>query len=188
VSDINRSGVNWWQYLYLAHLSGARADRELYRLVKRQRISKIVEIGIHDLERSVRLVRVAQRFADGKRIEYSALDAFEARPANLFRLSLKHVHQKLPKNSVRVRLLPGEPAQVLRSAANAHLGTDLILIAPWLTEESLSVAWAFVPRMLHDRSIVLRERIDVDGNRSLEPLSRSTIDGLAGSKLSRLVA
>jgi hypothetical protein len=76
----------------------------------------------------------------------------------------------------------------LRNVANAHQGTDLLLISHWLTDESLSLAWPFVPRMLHAASQVLREVMDADGRRYFKPIPRRSIDELAKTKPIRRAA
>ena len=56
-----------------------RGNRQLYRLVKRHTICRIVEIGISNLARAESLIQVAQRFAGDKKVWYTGLDMFEAR-------------------------------------------------------------------------------------------------------------
>ena len=63
----------------------------------------------------------------------------------------------------------------LASAANAHQNTDVILIGPDVGENDLHGAWFYVPRMLHDRSVVLSERHESDGKVSFHTITRTQI-------------
>lgn len=169
------AAANWFRYVYLAHLSRPKGVRQLYRLVKRHQVCRIVEIGISDIARSVSLVEVAQRYARPKKVTYTAIDWFEARPPQLPPLSLKGAYRLLKATGASVRLAPGVPARSLAAAANAHQNTDLILIAPTIADSDLDGAWFYVPRMLHDESMILREQHDSQAEPVLRPLTRSQV-------------
>jgi hypothetical protein len=89
------AGVSWLKYARLAYFAKPRSERQLYRLVKRHKICRIVEVGISDVARTMMLVRVAQRFAADGPVSYTGIDWFDARPANLPQLTLKQVHCQL---------------------------------------------------------------------------------------------
>ena len=120
-------------------------------MVKRQQACRIVEIGINDLARAESLIQVAQRFAGDKKVWYTGIDLFDARPAGSEPLALKETYRILRATEATIRLVPGVPRMSLASAANAHQNTDLIVIGPDVTEKDLHGAWFYVPRMLHDR-------------------------------------
>jgi hypothetical protein len=169
------ASANWFRYAYVAHLSRPKGNRQLYRLVKREQVCRIVEIGISDLSRAVTLIEIAQRFAGDKKVWYTGIDWFEARPSNLATLFLKETYRVLRATEANVRLVPGAPAASLSAAANAHQNTDLILIGPDVNESDLDGAWFYVPRMLNKTSTVLSEHRTADGQPAFAPLTRTQI-------------
>ena len=169
------AAANWFRYARLAHFSQPKANRQLFRLVKRDRICRIVEVGISDLPRAVAMIEVAQRFAGDKKVWYTGIDLFESRQPGSAPLPMKQTYRILRATEANVRLVPGAPATSLAAAANAHQNTDLILIGPDVTETDLSGAWFYVPRMLNKTSTILSERRTADGLSSFAPLTRTQI-------------
>jgi hypothetical protein len=182
------AAANWFRYTYLARLSKPKSDRQLYRLIKRQQASRIVEIGMGDLTRSVALVEVAQRYARDKKVWYTGIDLFEARPADRSPLVLKEAYRILRATEAGIRLVPGTPARSLASAANAHPNTDIILIGRDVTASDLHGGWFYVPRMLYANSVILAERVAADGQVSFESISRSQIAEWAAGESARRAA
>jgi hypothetical protein len=164
-------GCSWFRYVYLARLSRPHGVRQLYRLAKRRRVCRIVEVGISDIRRSIAMIEVAQRYAGEQKVAYTGVDWFDARPGTLTPLSLKEAYRLLRGTGANVRLAPGEPGQSLAAAANAHPNTDLVLISHLVPDSGLSPAWFFVPRMLHERTILLREGLEADGQAAFTPLT-----------------
>jgi hypothetical protein len=162
--------------------------RQLYRLVKRHRATKIVEIGISDIERAASLIQVAQRFAGSEKVNHTGIDWFDARSQECAPLSIKEAHRVLRATGANVRLVPGEPAASLRAVANAHQNTDLILISATVADDDLKAAWFYVPRMLHQRSLILRERRGGSGEPAFEWLSLTQIAEWAGRSGQRRAA
>jgi hypothetical protein len=156
-------------------LSRPKANRQLFRLVKRDQICRIVEVGISDLSRAVALIEVAQRFAGNKKVWYTGIDLFEARQPDCAPLPMKQTYRALRATEANVRLVPGAPATSLAAAANAHQNTDLILIGPGVSETDLDGAWFYVPRMLNETSTILTERRAADGQPSFTALTRTQI-------------
>lgn len=169
------AAASWFRYTYLAYFAHSKSNRQLYRLVKRNEVCRIVEIGISDLPRAVALIEVAQRYAGEKKVWYTGIDWFEARPGNQPALTLKDAYRVLRATEANVRLVPGAPAPSLASAANAHQNTDLILLGPDVSETDLHGAWYYVPRMLNENSTILSERRAADGLTTFAPLTRSQI-------------
>jgi len=182
------AAASWFRYTYLARFSRPKSVRQLYRLVKRQRMCRIVEVGISDLKRSVSLVEVAQRFAGDKKIVFTGIDWFEARDTDLEPLALKEAYRVLRATGATVRLGPGAPAAALAAAANAHQNTDLILISASIDDHALESAWFYVPRMLYAKSVVLRERRDAKGEPTFEAISAKQIAVWAGAMPARRAA
>lgn len=169
------AAASWFRYTRLAHLSRPKANRQLYRLVKRDQICRIVEVGISDLSRAVAMIEVAQRFAGDKKVWYTGIDLFEARSSDSSPLPMKETYRILRATEANVRLVPGTPAMSLAAAANAHQNTDLILIGPDVSDADLTGAWFYVPRMLHAKSIILSERQDANGQMSFQNITRTQI-------------
>jgi hypothetical protein len=174
-SETAVAAVNWFRYTYLARFSRPQGNRQLYRTVKRQQVCRLVEIGIGDVTRSVSLIETAQRFAGYKKVWYTGIDLFEARPDGRAPLALKEAYRILRATEANIRLVPGMPSVSLASAANAHQNTDLILLGPEVNENDLDGAWFYVPRMLHERSTILSERRDATGQVSFQNVTRTQI-------------
>jgi hypothetical protein len=156
--------------------------------VKRQQIGRIVEIGVSDVGRSVSVIEVSQRFAEGQKVHYTGLDRFDARPQHLAPVSLKEAYRALHATGATVRLVPGNPADALKNAANALLNTDLLLVSSVVTDEDLQAAWFYVPRMLHPESIILRERRERESEPAFVWLTHTEIAEWAGRAGARRAA
>jgi hypothetical protein len=161
-------------------VSRPKSVRQLYRLVKRQRVCRIVEVGISDIERSIALIEVAQRFAGEQKVAYTGIDWFDARSEPLQPLKLKEAYRLLRPTEASVRLVPGDPGRSLASAANAHQNTDLILISAAVADSELASAWFYVPRMLHPQTTLLREERDSQGQPEFKPLAHAQVTAWAG--------
>jgi hypothetical protein len=182
------AAANWFRYLYLAHASRPKSVRQLYRLAKRQKVCRIVEVGVSDVRRSVSLIEVAQRYAADKKVSFTGIDWFEVRAQELPALSLKEAYRVLRATEANVRLVPGTPGRSLAAAANAHQNTDLILISAIVPDDELKAAWFYVPRMLHAGSVVLRERREASGEPSFDRISSQQIATWAAGAAGRRAA
>lgn len=175
--------ANNLRYFYLAYFSKPVCERVLYRALKRTRARRILEIGIGDPARTLRMIHLARRFSDGEPVRYAAIDLFEARPAvSGQKLSLKEAHRLLKPSQAQIQLIPGDPAPALARVANSLTNVDLLLISSAHSEASLAEAWFYVPRMLHGASVVYRERQDAGGTTAiLEPLEQGEIQSRAAT-------
>lgn len=182
------AAASWIKYCYRAYFSQPKEDRELYRLVKSQRVSRIVEVGISNIARTTRLIEVAQRYAADHKVSYAGLDWFDTRPAELPPLSLKQAHRILHATGGQVRLVPGPPGHSLAAVANSHQNTDVLLISQAVADGELERAWFYVPRMLRDQSVVLREVRHAEGQATFARLSASELAERAGRFAPRRVA
>jgi hypothetical protein len=169
--------------LYLAYFSKPVGERVLYRAIRRTRARRILEIGIGDPARTVRMIGLANRLADGESVRYAAIDLFEARPSDQgAHLPLKEAHRMLKGTPAQVQLIPGEPGKALAQVANALTNVDLMLISADHGDASLEGAWFYLPRMLHADSVVFREgRDDATGGKAPRPLDRAEIQARAAS-------
>jgi hypothetical protein len=173
--EVAVAAASWLKYAFLAHFSQPRTQRQLFRLIKVHKICRIVEVGIFSLERTSAMIAVAQRFAGTEPVNYTGLDWFDARDAELPKLTLKDAHRRLQATGATVRLVPGEPARSIASIANSHQHTGLLMLSSPVTETSLAPAWFYLPRMVDGQSIVLRERLDAAERPTFELLKSSTL-------------
>ncbi|MDG2382388.1 MAG: hypothetical protein P8N76_12025 [Pirellulaceae bacterium] len=174
------SARNIFDSIYLTWFSQPKCDRALFRVVKKQRISKLVEIGLRDVERSQRLIRMAQIASNGEyEVRYTGIDLFEAREADEAVMTLKGTHQSLAQMGASVRLIPGEPTGALSRYAN-HLGGTQLLIISHRMSRSLEAAWYYVPRMLTEKaSLFIQSSPDSANQNSYRPVLPDEIQRLA---------
>lgn len=148
--------------LYLCWLVQPKADRALFRQIRRLKPRAIVEIGLSNLVRTRRTIEMARKSLLGQEIRYAAIDLFDARPDHQPAIALKQTHQLVTSLGVTPRLIPGDVLSALARAANQLQNTDLLLInTPDLTE-GLEHAWKFVPRMLSPHALVMQALPDGD--------------------------
>jgi hypothetical protein len=145
------------QYLFLSRFSRPRHERCLYRALRRLRARSIVEIGMGEARRALRMLSVAMRYRPHERLSYAGIDLFEARPADSPGLRLKDAHKRLIATGVQLRLVPGDPFAALARCANSLANTDLVVISADHDPAALEPAWFYIPRMLHERSLILLE-------------------------------
>jgi len=157
-------------YLYLAYLSSPKAERHLYRHIRRQRVARIVEIGIGSLQRTLRMLRVAAQPAGSRPVQYAGIDAYDARPDGMQRLSLKETYRRLRATGAQVRLVPGDTLSSLARTANVLSGTDLVIVSADQEPAAMESAWFYLPRMLHEGSLVLQESGAGTGRQTFRPV------------------
>ena len=168
-----------FKYCYLAWFSHPRAERVLYRAVRRSKAANIVELGMGSGRRALRLLEVARRYRPDATPRYTGVDLFEARPSDVPGLALKQAHRTLADSGAKVRLVPGDALSALARTANALGKTDLVVISADQNMVALARAWYYVPRMLHDASLVFLEESIADGRTAFRSLSRNEIAELA---------
>jgi hypothetical protein len=153
-------------------LAQPASDRIVYRTILQAKVGRIVELGIGQAERSLRMIDAAARQFDRAEVQYIGIDPFEGRTdADGPGLSLIDAHRKLKQSEAKIKLIPGDPCDALARSANLLHDIDLLLIAVECGEERLRRLCFFLPRMMHDRSIVLME----DGKKGFRQLESSEI-------------
>ena len=171
--------------VYLRYLSKPAGERKLLSLIKRHKLHRIVELGIGNGQRAVRMIELAQRYHDSE-IHYAGIDMFEARSEPQPGLPLKQAYKQLRATGAKVQLIPGDPFSSLARSANSLSDTQLLILAASEQGESLERAWFYVPRMLAPQAIVLVQRAGDDPARArYEQLSRIEIERLAGATQQR---
>jgi hypothetical protein len=135
------------------------------------------------------MIEIARQSAPDAEIQYVGMDLFEARPqSDGPALSLKAAHQTLRGTGAKVQLVPGNPSDGLARMANSLGKVDLLIVPAELDSPSNARAWFFVPRMLHEQSLVFVEGVSADGQRQLRPKSRQEIAQLASAGQPRRAA
>jgi len=130
------------------------------------------------------MIEVVSQFWPDQEIHYTGIDLFEARPAENPGITLKLAYKLLKRLNARIRLVPGDPFMALARSANNLTDTDLIVIAADQDPEAMSRAWSFIPRMIHEGSLVFQERLRrVDGKSRFVCLDLQEIEDLAGVPL-----
>lgn len=151
------SAAQYARYLFLTRLSKPASDREVLKWVYDNRPRSIVEIGVGQAVRTQRLLELLTHHVPAAEIRYTGIDLFEGRDPRTPGLSLKAAFTVLRPLGIKAQWVPGDPYTALARVANNLGQTDLLLIAADQDPESLSHAWAFVPRMLHPQSFVFQE-------------------------------
>ena len=161
------------KYTHLAYFSQPAVDRIIYRVLHKQPVCNIVELGVGTAVRAQRMIAMASNEADRK-IQYTGIDFFEDRPASDPGIALREAYRLLREMHAKVRLLPGDPFTVLARASNELMGTDVLVIGGDQDAEAMSRAWMFVPRMIHDSTLIFLQEADKRGKSS--PFVQLTVD------------
>ena len=154
---------HWLHYLWLAYLSKPQGERELFRSIKKNKIRSVVEFGVGDASRAERLIEFARQFVPNGELSYTGIDLFEGRQDLEQGVSLKEAHGRLKRLDAKIKLIPGEPFSALARFANSLAGTDLILISRDHGAEAMDQAWMYLPRMLHENTLILTENLTSSG-------------------------
>jgi hypothetical protein len=175
--------------IYSCYFSKPQSNRPVCQAIRRSHALKIVELGVATGQRALRMIEVAKLASPGQDIHYVGVDQFEGRSeSDGPGLTLKAAHQLLRRDGVRVQLVPGNPAETLTRVANSLGKVDLLIVPEALDSPSFTRVWFFVPRMLHERSLVFVERTLENGEARLEIKPRDEIDSLAATGVRRRAA
>ncbi|HUY93384.1 MAG TPA: hypothetical protein VMV10_31950 [Pirellulales bacterium] len=176
--------------LYFSYLSQPSGDRVVYRQLSKRRVSKILELGIGEGTRSLRMLELATHGQPPAAVSYTGVDLFESRSTTDGPgLSLKLAHQRFKATGARVRLAPGDPYSALSRIANELGAVDLMLISADQLGPSLAKAWFYVPRLLHAETQVFIELAPSgDGKRRLSRLTHFEIKDRAAQAAPRRMA
>jgi len=172
-----------FQNLYLAYLSDPKADRVVYRTIWRQRVQRILELGIGTGRRAVRMIRMAQRCSPESTIRYTGFDLFESRRSTDGPgLSLKLAHRTLGATGAQVRLIPGDPLAALASMTNRVGTADLLLFSSRIDPRRLAETWFYVPRLMEEQTQVFIGSTLPGGREIVRQIAREEIDALASTR------
>lgn len=178
------------RHIYLAYFSQPKADRILYRLIRRHRICRIVELGVGNGLRATRLIKSVQSANPAAAIKYTGIDLFEMRPTGgPTGMPLKDAYRLLKSTGIQPQLVPGDPFSALARVANALQGTELVVISADQDRASLARAWFYLPRLLTPTSLIFSEELDAtSGVTALRQLTPLEIERLAGTAERRRAA
>jgi hypothetical protein len=152
----------------------------LYRAIWRHRAGRIVELGIGTGRRAVRMIQMARRCSPEATVHYTGFDQFESRrAADGPGMNLKLAHRTLSATGAQVRLVPGEPLQVLPAMATRLGRADLIVFSPRLDARQLAAIWPYVPRMLGEDAQVFVGSTLPGGKEIYRPVTHEEIATLA---------
>lgn len=160
------SAKHFFDSVYLTRFSQPKCDRVLYRFVKKHRVSNFIEIGISDLQRSLRMIRLAGHASRGEiEVRYTGIDLFEARSSDQSAMTLKETHRSFTQSGATVRLIPGDPVAALCRYANHLSGSELLILSD-IVDQDLGSAWYYLPRMLSPNAVVFLESADAGSGQS----------------------
>lgn len=168
--------------VYLCYFSKPVADRALYRLLRKQPVQSIVEVGVGQLLRTRKLLELAAEKTAAEELKYAGIDLFEARDATNAGIGLKQAHKDLKPLVGKLQLIPGDVFSALARSANALTKTDLVIISADTDADALTKAWFYLPRMLHDGSqVFLEEPSSKPGETQFRLVKRLEIEQLAST-------
>ena len=171
--------LNSLRLFYLLQLSQPQSDRIILRTIHQKGVQSILELGMGTGERAKRMIELAKTPANEGDVRYIGIDPFEGRPDGQPLLTLKATYRELRATGAQVQLLPGEPLDALPRFANMLGQVDLLVISAPSNPQSLARAWFFMPRMLHDQSLVFLEERNSASALAIRQIPVSEIKALA---------
>lgn len=153
--------MGFLKQLFWCYLGKPASDRSLYRAAVQYDFKSVVEIGISSIERTCRVLELAHRFTE-EPVQYTGIDMFESEVRGSNRIGLKVAHVELKKTGAKVKLMPGDPFSCLSRSVNLLSGTDLLIIGKDADAESMKRSWFYLPRMIHEDTLVMIETADGD--------------------------
>ena len=174
--------MSFLKQLYYCYLSKPASNRLYYRMATQYEVKSVIEIGMTSLERSCRFIEIAHRFVE-EPIQYCGIDMFEAGDQGQSKIGLKMAHVELKQTGAKVKLMPGDPFSCLSRSANLLSGADLLIIGGNVDAESMSRSWFYLPRLIHDESLVLIETMQ-DGQSVVEEWDYDQVMAKSESSLS----
>ena len=143
------------KYHQLCFFGKPKCDRAIYRLIKKNRVRSIVEFGLGNTQRTINMIRIAQKYCGSGQVRFTGIDLFEASPSAATPLELKRVHQQLAQLEAKIQLVPGALDQAIPRIANSHMRTDLIVISGDYINTEINACWSYFPRMLCATSVMM---------------------------------
>ena len=175
------SGVGFFRRIWLTRFSSPAAERPLLRLVLDRRPAKILELGLGTLERTERLLGVANSLGA---VHYVGLDRFEARlPGDPAGVTLKEAHRRL-HGLGRIQLVPGNADSSLARLCNQLGGFDLVLVSSSTDRQNLTRCWFFLQRVTRPGTVLMQEVVR-DASSTWQEVSHERVADLASQTILR---
>ncbi|MEO1991167.1 MAG: hypothetical protein ABGW78_04480 [Pirellulales bacterium] len=176
--------VGFVKRIWLNNFSKPACDRAVFKHVSQKRPQRILQLGIHSLERCECLLTLAHSLCDNP-IHFVGLDYFEGRSNTAPQgPTLKQAHQRL-HGLANTQLVPGQVDISLARLCN-HIGIfDLILIDSVVIQNHLDRCWFFIQRITSQTSLILREEQNRGQTTSWKVVSASEISSLASRTVLR---
>lgn len=170
----------YFRFLVQAYFSQPKHQREIYHWIRANApVLRIAEIGLGDARRASQIIQFAKLYAENGQIDYLGIDMFEGRP-NQDGVPLKTAHKLLHSLGAKAKLVPGDAAMALPRVANGFSQVDLLIISADQETAGVQSALSWVPRMLHEKSLVLWETKEAaTGNLSYRRLTMAQVSQLA---------
>ena len=146
------AAASFFRTIFLNHFVKPACERQVFRSLSTLKPQRIVEVGMDSGDRAVDLIELAQRHRPTVEIQYTGLDLFDAR-SDEDSLKLKDTLQFLRSTGAKVRLIPGPPLNSLSRVANELQSTDLLVLS-FSAVDADQLDWYYIPRMLHEHSMV----------------------------------
>lgn len=176
----------YFRFLVQAYFSQPKHQREIYRWIRANApVLRIAEIGLGDARRASQIIQFAKLYAEEGQIDYLGIDMFEGRP-NQDGVPLKAAHKLLHSLGAKAKLVPGDAAMALPRVANGFTQVDLLIISADQETTALQSALTWIPRMLHEKSLVLWETKDAaTGNLSYQRMNMAQVTQFARPAMAR---
>lgn len=166
--------------VYVSYVAKPVIDRNLDRLLRKTPVHTLVQVGLEPLPRTKRVLELAAETSSLEQLKFACIDLFESRTDGQPGIGLKAAHKELKPFCGKLQLIPGDVFSALARSANSLTNTDLLMISPGQDPAALTRAWFYIPRMLHDHSIVLQEEpASKGGETTFRQLTRLEIERLA---------
>lgn len=175
------SGVGFLKRIWLTRFSSPAVERPLLRLVLDRRPARILELGLGTLERTERLLGVANSLGP---VHYVGIDRFEARlPGDPAGVTLKEAHRRL-HGLGRIQLVPGNADSSLARLCNQLGNFDLVLVSASTDRQNLTKCWFFLQRVTRPGTVLMQEVVR-DASNSWQEVSHERIADLASQTILR---
>lgn len=142
--------ADWWYTFRKTRMSKPAEERAMYQATQGRQFRSVLEVGVGDGSRALRLVDWLQRQADGE-IRYAAIDMFEAGEGP----ALKSFHAQMGSVGAKPLPIPGTLASGLPRVAHTLGAVDLVLFSFDIPELTGVVTQNFLPRIIESKSVVL---------------------------------
>lgn len=140
--------------------------RNLFRIIKKQKCRRILEIGVFDGATAFKMIKTAKKYHSSKNIGYFGFDLFEeiseeeiAKEHSKKPLTISFIRNMLEKTGVNVQLYKGNTRDTLPRFINEekikNKQFDFILIDGGHSVETIANDWNNVKNLIVDDTIVI---------------------------------